>query len=399
MRLLYEIDPKKIAKEIGANSKKSIKPWKIKELIDEGRLDVNKYFGISDLIKYIVKRRRKYINVFERVFPRWYEDKYNLLQWAIIVGASQPHIFAILEDTHPNSQTPLYRNSALHLLMIFYTNESVDNTLLGDKDIRWDVTNMYGDQPVDLLFNHHVLPTVTANIRPELWRLIPNEALLRRSQDGKTYKEIIEELISSGDIKPPSLEGLLDRPELPRDLVISMFDEILTPTLKKILNQQNVNLTDDLGRSLLAITSSINKVKILVEKGADIDLPDKFGRTPLYWQILNNNTEIAKYLLKVGADPLKGNPCAYELSYEINRPMFNHIRKLIEPKENEKISLDRIVITPKGERLIIRNYLKESDHTESYYYEDIDYKEELRDLIRVWGLTYLERKGFIEIDL
>lgn len=45
-----------------------------------------------------------------------------------------------------------------------------------------------------------------------------------------------------------------------------------------------------------------NIVKILIENGADVNLKDKRGSTPLYWAAFRNNFEIAKMLLEKGAD-------------------------------------------------------------------------------------------------
>jgi ankyrin repeat protein len=43
-------------------------------------------------------------------------------------------------------------------------------------------------------------------------------------------------------------------------------------------------------------------VKLLVEKGADLNTPNKYGCTPLYAVALNGHTDIVKLLVEKGAD-------------------------------------------------------------------------------------------------
>lgn len=57
----------------------------------------------------------------------------------------------------------------------------------------------------------------------------------------------------------------------------------------------------DLGRAALCNDAQV--CRILLENGAGTDVEDRYGETPLFWAIHNNNAEIVELLLKSGADP------------------------------------------------------------------------------------------------
>ena len=50
-----------------------------------------------------------------------------------------------------------------------------------------------------------------------------------------------------------------------------------------------------------------NAILQLLEKGADIDAQDRYGRTPLMAAVSINNLEVAEILLKKGANPNLGD--------------------------------------------------------------------------------------------
>jgi ankyrin repeat protein len=46
----------------------------------------------------------------------------------------------------------------------------------------------------------------------------------------------------------------------------------------------------------------MSKVQDLIDRGADVEAEDEYGRTPLHWASLNNYVAIAKLLIEAGAD-------------------------------------------------------------------------------------------------
>ena len=51
-----------------------------------------------------------------------------------------------------------------------------------------------------------------------------------------------------------------------------------------------------------AMTGDLDRVKLLLEKGADVNLADKYDRTPLHFAASSDNLELVKYLVEQGAD-------------------------------------------------------------------------------------------------
>ena len=51
-----------------------------------------------------------------------------------------------------------------------------------------------------------------------------------------------------------------------------------------------------------ALTGSLDRVKILLKKGADVNLADKCDITPLHYAALSGNLELVQYLVEQGAD-------------------------------------------------------------------------------------------------
>ncbi|MBZ0326576.1 MAG: ankyrin repeat domain-containing protein [Altibacter sp.] len=78
-------------------------------------------------------------------------------------------------------------------------------------------------------------------------------------------------------------------------------------SLKKVINEHNVNSFDTTGVNMLTLgvlTGDLNIVKIIGDKGANPNLKNKtqMGSTPLMMASNSKSLEIAKYLIKKGAD-------------------------------------------------------------------------------------------------
>jgi ankyrin repeat protein len=89
------------------------------------------------------------------------------------------------------------------------------------------------------------------------------------------------------------------------------FDQLITAIQKNnidlirtLINNDNVNLHKN-GTTPLHHASSIGNtevVKLLIEKGADINVKNNFGSTPLHYASNEGNTEVVKLLIDNGAD-------------------------------------------------------------------------------------------------
>jgi len=92
--------------------------------------------------------------------------------------------------------------------------------------------------------------------------------------------------------------------------VTALIDAIIRErfNIAKLLIEKgaDVNLNDDLGRSALMMAASWGNLEILeslIEKGADINAQDNYGSTPLMWSIWKpDNFSVIKALLDKGAD-------------------------------------------------------------------------------------------------
>lgn len=95
---------------------------------------------------------------------------------------------------------------------------------------------------------------------------------------------------------------------LGRDSIFySIVDKKNDEVLQMINDLTDVNFQDNDGNSYLHVavqSNSINIVERLLEKGAIIDIKDKYGKTPLMVAIssYNGNEELIKLLIKKGAD-------------------------------------------------------------------------------------------------
>jgi len=79
-----------------------------------------------------------------------------------------------------------------------------------------------------------------------------------------------------------------------------------TETVKMLIEMgADVNVRDDSGLTPLywaSLRSFTDIAKILIEMGADVNVRNKDGYTPLYWVSSEGHTEIAKMLIEKGAD-------------------------------------------------------------------------------------------------
>lgn len=104
---------------------------------------------------------------------------------------------------------------------------------------------------------------------------------------------------NKGEIKMDKLER--------NELFYKIADNKEQEALDLLQNEECINYQDSNGYSYLHIAvdrGMINVVRKLVERGADIEIRDKYGKTPLLVAIssFEGDRTIIDYLLKRGAD-------------------------------------------------------------------------------------------------
>jgi hypothetical protein len=92
--------------------------------------------------------------------------------------------------------------------------------------------------------------------------------------------------------------------------VSTLAKQIIFGSLNNVANfiQQGaeLNVIDEYGYTPLiqtAIVDSVPKARLILEAGADINFTDLTGRTALHWAVDNNNIELSELLLKNDANP------------------------------------------------------------------------------------------------
>ncbi|AYV79617.1 MAG: hypothetical protein Faunusvirus29_6 [Faunusvirus sp.] len=74
------------------------------------------------------------------------------------------------------------------------------------------------------------------------------------------------------------------------------------------------------GRSALSnsiIYASDKVVYRLIERGADVNISDKYGDTPIIWAVVYNRYDVVKHLVEAGAEINHGIQCVSVLSYAL----------------------------------------------------------------------------------
>lgn len=132
----------------------------------------------------------------------------------------------------------------------------------------------------------------------ELKRKLENEFLVAiNSNDLLKVAEIINRI----DINFFSFVGLTPLNYAIRDSNIEMALFIIKNCNDDVIHFKNKFLNTYLHNAVEV--EEIEIVKLLVERGADVNSKNAKGMTPLYYSILLRNFEITKYLLSHGADP------------------------------------------------------------------------------------------------
>jgi ankyrin repeat protein len=115
-----------------------------------------------------------------------------------------------------------------------------------------------------------------------------------------------------------------------KDTYLMFYIVANQPDIAKILVEHpniNVNVRDTTGSTALNLAVSepdmLPVIKLLIEKGANIDNADTMGETPLMLATLSDNKEIVEFLVDSGADKTVKNKRA-QTAYDIAKEEGNN---------------------------------------------------------------------------
>lgn len=115
-------------------------------------------------------------------------------------------------------------------------------------------------------------------------------------------------------------------------LMIAILDNLIELAKLLIDKGADVNIENEFGDTALIYISDMGNLelaKLLLDKGADINVKNNYGVTPLMNASINDNIEMAKFLLDNGADVnAKNNNGNTALSYAVgNKDIIKLLRQ------------------------------------------------------------------------
>ena len=142
---------------------------------------------------------------------------------------------------------------------------------------------------------------------PKVFRILLGKA----GQDGDTMNGFYPLIAAAGNKDESMVYDLLESGadvNVQEDLLTGDKDwGVFDPNIEKLVRQLNDLFIPDegkLGRTALTVAAKaghIDIVKILLERGASVDIEDELGLTPLFYAAEQGHTEIVKNLLSRGA--------------------------------------------------------------------------------------------------
>jgi len=130
--------------------------------------------------------------------------------------------------------------------------------------------------------------------------------------------------------------------------------------VRELLEQgADVNARDDIGRTPLHATTSwcfVDVARLLIEHGADVNAKDKEGRTPLHVAVLWRAVEIVKLLLEQGADVNakdKEGRTPMDLARKIEDNVGKEIVELLRSAVKQRLPVRRLLASVEAPRLVV----------------------------------------------
>lgn len=95
-------------------------------------------------------------------------------------------------------------------------------------------------------------------------------------------------------------------------------------------------------------TGSFENIKLLVEHGADVDVPDDFGQTPLMDAMRSARFDVVLYLLEQGADPMISVPGAKPYASFVDVVRSRRLDWFRKPDQRKQLEEIRAWLEAKG---------------------------------------------------
>ena len=182
-----------------------------------------------------------------------------------------------------------------------------------------------------------IYPTIKTNFLNKLNKeqLCELLTILIKSNE-KPFKALAKIILDQEDIELNNLNIQCSNYKLPIIIYAMMHNK---KSIVKLLIKKgaNVNIQDGFGITALIQASTngdINIVKLLIEKGADLNKQSSFGKTPLMLALEKGHTEIAKLLIEKGADLNKQDRFGQTALEIAQRKNLTEIVNLIQSKLN-----------------------------------------------------------------
>jgi ankyrin repeat protein len=102
------------------------------------------------------------------------------------------------------------------------------------------------------------------------------------------------------------LMEVLSPPDVISELHIAAYEGDVERVKKLLEKGANPNIQDEVGRTPLrnaAFKGHVDVVKLLLEHGADPNIQNEYGDTPLHMAVYWGRVDVVKLLLEYGADP------------------------------------------------------------------------------------------------
>lgn len=122
--------------------------------------------------------------------------------------------------------------------------------------------------------------------------------------------------------------------------LLERLDSMDTDSAKKLLTEIEINKSNNRGETILYLAACYNYpllVKLLLEHGANPNIADYKGYTPLMDSVISGNQKIVRLLLAYDADPYEKNALganSFDLAHEYDEPeLFEYIKNWTHSKE------------------------------------------------------------------